>query len=196
MSFKPKNHLVGLCQGFGTSNKIKYFSVLYWFIILLLCVWRSQAGSIHSWDFKSVTSSNFVDNGSGTAANIPQTTNYIANDYGVHLAYEKLSISTADIFQSEFFTIYGWFYSHLASGYYLFWEQDSAIDRFCLSVTPTGYFAISLTNSVGLSQYKISTISANTGWNFFYIKLQLSFGYTTATLGVVNTIKFKSIWYV
>ena len=186
-------------MGFRISNKYKEEIRSKWsikrrimlcfiniLIMISFCNFYSQASSIHSWDFKSVTTSNFVDSGSGTAANFAQSTNYIANDYGVHLAFEKLTKTTADIFQDDFFTIYGWFYSHLSTSYYLFWEQDSAIDRFWLSVSPSGYYTISFTNSVASSQSKLSTISAKTGWNFFYIKLQLSFGYTTATLGVVN----------
>mmetsp|Transcript_23439 Transcript_23439/g.26866 ORF Transcript_23439/g.26866 Transcript_23439/m.26866 type:complete len:189 (-) Transcript_23439:1042-1608(-) len=158
-------------------------------VVIVLCLALSgcRSASTHSWDFKSVTTSNFVDTGSGTAANIAQTVNFISNDYGAHLSYEKLSITSADIFQDEFFTIYGWFYSHKASGYYLFDEQDGTIDRFCLSVTSSGYYALSMVNSAASEQLKTSTILAQTGWNFFYVKMELKFGYTVLTLGVVNS---------
>jgi hypothetical protein len=155
-------------------------------VSLLLCNNISNATPTHSWDFKSATGNVFVDTIGGAAQNIPEPLRYIANDYGVHLAFEVIKVTTADIFQDETFTIYGAFYSHTASSYYLFCEQNGAIDRFCLSVTASGYYAITMVNSLAVQQYKISSILARTGQIFFSIQVSHVMGYTQMVLNIAH----------
>ena len=170
----------------GFSQKFSTFHLNYACFFLILLITAINSAATHAWDFKSATGNQFVDTGSGITQNIAKPTNYINNDYGVHLSYQSLTLSTADIFQDQFFTIYGSFYSHKSTNFYLFWEQNGIIDRFCLSSTSTGYYAITMTNSEGSQQYKATTIVARTGWNFFSIQVEYEFGYTKMILSVGN----------
>jgi hypothetical protein len=108
---------------YTNHSKFKKPAIFKLNLAILVCMVLLQMGNAavtHSWDFKSATSNEFVDSSSGTKFNISEPTNYIANDYGVHLSYELLQITSADLFQDEFFTIYGSFYAHKNSNFYLF----------------------------------------------------------------------------
>lgn len=131
-----------------------------------------------------MSSGEFEDTGSGTDHNITVPTNYIDNSYGAHLAYNKMSITSADIFNDETMTIYGQFFTQLSTSFYLFCEQNGATDRLCLSVNPSGYYQVTMTNSQGTTETKTVTFMAETGYNFFALQMEPSFGYTEVTVRV------------